>query len=1067
MNDPADFWLSLLPPNSDDKKPSAKRHEYCKKVLDVLKEFHPELYVGKPGAVLAAVESQALLDMLRKNSPGHIFKHRISYLIRGLERGSLELGWDVVIPDPPTVIPREKPFFTHDRFAVLPEIYAIESAFLKHLKSPLPVTYTARVGQLLLSAILYGGLVRKKWLTAWVEALSTVTFDASALWFDMVLKPEHTERERRAEGKTKRFKPDHSGIKESWEIRQRWFADPLTQALILRWSAEHSEDLNAGRIAGPKVALRNYLDLILTKNNKTTNSTVNRLFNGCATRLGLQVPSFLRAYAEGKVKSVSLSTPAWFRLLTGKYIQLPDQPLTTYEAPQPVDAPLSLPKQIKPTSMLRQEEMLKDVLTKILSPGTKWKRSAPEAREALQNFYELHKEELCVALSCLVLWCIDLLTAYNTKELIRGRSKGELRASSVRSYLSAIGKRLISATDNKNILEFDGDELHDLYSEVIESCPTSKSKHWAGDRIYAFHQFLMIRLQAQQVDFSDLTSRNGPAELSVDANLISPQSFDQIKSVLCPDYAKASRLRKIQLLMAIIAFRCGLRRSEVMKLRLIDFLGFSDPELLVRNNRYAYVKSNESIRRVPLSVLLEEKELQLLLSWRKKRELEDVGMIQNALLFCDKLQSTTRLSSSELFPPIMQAVHQVTGDASLVFHHFRHSFATWLLIRLLKNFPDDTRQRFNFLQHHLFEPDACTKLRTALMGNHIHGRQALYATAQLCGHAGPEVTLLHYIHLCDWLLAVEVSMANNQPDLNAATIMAITGLPQHQLYYDKSTRNTESWQMSLVLDRLPVPARLKPQHVIIKPSTKPVSETSVLHPDANLPMWQRVFAAIREYQIGHYTFSILSQRSGFDESEIKFWCSNLEQLAGMVTSKGQPRHINGATLKDSKLNNKEFHFPQILRLQEDRVMADSILIHFEASRRKKNLQIIQGSRYFIENFSAAKGAVRCKANQNLKEHLRFLQLLEISPQQIRVSRVQSRSSKLSPSEEQQQLALKLGLPESSIIVFDHTKAPTYKKGFYQIQVMNSQPDISGVMKANYGFRFAMYLVVIMAGLGDV
>lgn len=1075
MNGPAEFWLSLLPPKTDPKKPSAKRHEYCKRVLEVLKELHPDLYDGKSGAVLTADQAQTLLDTLQKNSPGHIFKHRISFLIRGLEHGSSDLGWDVVIPDPPVVIPREKPFFTHDRFTVLPDVYAIEKAFLRHLKESPPDTHLKRVGQLLLSAILYGGLVRKKWLIAWVEALPTAKHETPVLWLDMILKTEHAEKERRSNGKTKKpkkddetakTKADHSGVKEAWDIKQRWLADPMTKALIIRWVSEFPLDLDTSAV-NPVIALRNYLDELLPQNyKKTSNSAVIKLLKACATTLGLKVPPFLRAYAEGSLKSVSLPSSAWFRLLTGKIIQLPDQTTTYDDKPLPVGAPLLLSKQVKPASMARQEEILKDALTCILPSGTNWKRSETEARESLLNFYELCKDELCVTLSCLMLWCTDLLTNYNQKNLMRGRSKSKLRASSVRNYLSAVGKRLIAVTGNMNILELESDELRDIYSEAIESCPTAKSKNYAGDRMYAFHQFLMIRLGAPQVDFSDLTSSKGPSELSVDANLISFHNFDLIKKVLCPDFRKISRIRKIQLLMAIIGFRCGLRRMEVIKLRLVDLQGIAEPELLIRNNRYAYVKSNESIRRLPLSILLEADELQLLLTWREKRVLEDGDKIPNALLFCDKLQPTTRLDANELFTPILQAVRQVTGDYSLVFRHFRHSFATWILIRLLKNFPDDTRQRFHFLQHHLFAPDACEKLRTALLGNNLLGRQALYATAQLCGHAGPEVTLMHYVHLCDWLLTVEISMGVNQPEIDAATIMAVTGLPQHQLYYDKSSRNIESWQMSLVIDRLPVPDKFKPDYVMIKSPTKPVPEAATSHPDAGRPMWQRVFAVIRERQIGHYTFSALSKRSGFDESEIKIWCSNLELLANLKTSKGKLRHITKGTLSNCEEKNRQFHFPQSIRLQEDRIMAEPILTHYEASRGKKRQKIIQGALYFCKHFTAAKSAVRCQAIIDVKEYLSFLQLLQILPQHIHISRVQSRSAKRFPSDEKQQLALKFGLPESSITVLDHTVAATYKKGFFKIQVMNSKPDPHGAMKANYGFRFAMYLIAIMAGLGE-
>jgi len=34
----AQFWLDLLPPESDGSKPASKRREYCLKVLDLLKK---------------------------------------------------------------------------------------------------------------------------------------------------------------------------------------------------------------------------------------------------------------------------------------------------------------------------------------------------------------------------------------------------------------------------------------------------------------------------------------------------------------------------------------------------------------------------------------------------------------------------------------------------------------------------------------------------------------------------------------------------------------------------------------------------------------------------------------------------------------------------------------------------------------------------------------------------------------------------------------------------------------------------------------------------------------------
>lgn len=1061
MSEPSKLWIDLLPKNRDVLKPASRRHDYCRQVLNLLEARHPNLYFGQTRATLSMGEAQALVDALQKNTPGHIFKHNVSYLIRGLEKGALELDWNVAIPHPPLVIPRDKPRFTLESFAALPNVSAVTSAFLEDLKQQPPETYTTRVGQMLLSALLFGGLVQQRWLTPWVEALPSVTCIASQLWLNMVLTPIHLERERRAVGKTGKTKPNHSNSREKWEIHKRWFADPLTHALILRWHKDFHGDLKAGRYVSPTLAIGQYLDLILGNPGKTSKQFVMELLQGSATRTGLGVPSFLLAYAEGINKSVSLSSEAWDRLVTGKCITTSRKNLKNNgDEVIPVSNHLDIPEAKHIAPMVHQEKMLKDVLKNILPSGSSCKRKASESRESLQAYYEQNFETMCQPLSCLVQWCIDLLTHYNQHELIRGRVKSSVRASSVRRYLDAIGKRLITVANNAEILTLESDELHDLYREVIDICPTKKSKNTAGTRLYGFHQFLSSKLGAPSVDFSDLGVKSGPAETGVNANLISFDSFDQMKKALCPNYSKATRMRKMQLLLAIIAFRCGLREMETLKLRLIDLQGVAEPELLVRTNRYGYVKSSESIRRLPLACLLEEDELALLLDWQRDRRLEDEKSIPESLLFCLESQPNVLLPKHEVLPPIVQAIRQVTGDANLVFHHFRHSFATWMLIRLLKNISPEIRQRFHFMKHDLFNPSNCDRLRKAILGNQFLGRQALFATAQLCGHAGPEITLLHYFHLCDWLLGVELGRSDNQPNLDVETIVRITGMKQHLLYYDMGNNKDAPWHMSLILDRLTIPDKFKTQSIVQKVDTRHIPEKAPDHTYLIIPLWRRVFAVIRERQIGMMSFEVLTARSGLVEGDIKTWCANTELLAAMKTRLGYPRHLNGVTSR----NNPAFLFPQTLRLKEDRKIADIVLTSFEASRGRKKQGIIQGVRDFIACFSVGEGGVSCPTHQKIKKQIYFLTSLNIPLRQIHVVRVEPKTAKLSPSTVQKSLALRFGLPESSVTVRGLYVHEYSRSGYNLVQVKNANANKNGKFKGNYGFRFAMYMIAIMAGL---
>jgi len=1061
MSEPSELWLNLLPIKSTKQKPANWRHDYRQKVLKLLDKRHPDLYSGQTGATLSLDEAKVLISTLQKHTPGEIFKDRVRYLIRGLEKGAQELGWNVAIPEAPLVIPRDKPRFTLEIFYALPVVYAVKAAFIENLKQPPPISYTTRVGQLLLSAILFSGLVRKRWLAPWVEALSSATCEPSQLWLNMVLTPVHLERERRATGVTRKTKPTHSNTREKWEIPQRWFADPLTHALILRWYKEFPKDLHAGRDVSPQLAIRQYLDLILGNPKKTPESFVLALLHGSATRIGLGVPSYLLGYAEEINKSVSLSSEAWERLLTGKCIVTPKRKLNEdIDEVIPVAELLPIPEAQHFTVMANQEKMLKEVLWNILPPSKTFKRKGSESREALQIYHKENHAKMCQSLSCLVLWCIDLLTHYNRQELIRGRVRSRIKALSVHRYLSAIGKRLIAVASDEEILAFESDELHDLYREVIDICPTDKCKNNAGTRLHGFHQFLSIKLGAPAVDFSDLGVKSGPAELGVNANLISCDSFDQMKKALCPNYSKASRMRKMQFFLAIIMFRCGLREMESLKLRIIDLQGNVEPELLVRTNRYAYAKSSESVRRLPLEYLLEEEELKLLLAWRRDRKLEDGISIPESLLFCLDSQPNILLSKYEALLPILQAVRQVTGDANLVLHHFRHSFATWMLLRLLKNFTPEIRQRFHFLNHSQFDHSNCDRLRKAILGNHLLGRQALFATAQLCGHAGPKVTLLHYIHLCDWLLAVELALPDNQPALDATTIEAITGLPRHILYYDKDKQEDTSWHVSHFLEKLPIPNELKPGSKLQRVDTRTIQEKIPDHPDSKIPLWKRVIAIIRERQMGRLPFDTLAARSGFAEDDVRSWCNNVEFLAEMKTKSGKPRHLNGSTRR----KNPDFRFPYMLREKESRKIAAIVLNVFETSSGRVKQDIIKGVRDFVACFSVGESGVPCQTYGSVNKWVRFMTSLNVPLQQIHVVRIQPKTARLEPASVQIKLAVRFGLPESSVTVRSLYPVEYSRAGAYCVQVKNSKIDKNGKLNGNYGFKFAMYMIAIIVGL---
>ena len=952
------------------------------------------------------------------------------------------------------------------------------------------------MGQVLTSAVLFGGLVKRRWFLPWVEAISSPRCSNSMLWLDMVLTPDKIELERREfirKGELRKKKVDHIdhiSVNADWQIHRRWFADPLTHALILRLINKFPADLKC-RNMSPTVALTQYLKLIMPPGTNITAKFISEMIFDSATKLGLRISSFLLSYAEERIKSVSLPILAWDRLLTGKCAVSNEQNRSSSATDTVVDYfPLKSAKKI--ASLLQQEKMLKELLKTILPNDLKKKRTSSDAREAVCKYYEKNSETMSETLACLALWSIDLLTHYNRKELIGGRVKSSLRASSVQTYVSAIGKNLITAAGKTDILNLESDELHDLYQDSVELFSTAKIKSTPAARLHAFHQFLIARFGAPIVDFSDISVSSGPAELGVSANLLSLSDFDNMKKALCPDFSKASRMRKMQTLIAIIGFRCGLRKNEALKLLLVDFQGEYEPELLVRNNRYAYVKSLESIRRIPLVPLLEEQELKLLMSWRRERLLEDqslgISHRSESLLFCNYDKPYSTLDSDEVFLTLEQAMRQVTGDQNLSFHKLRHSFATWMLLMLLKDFPPDIRKRFHFLNHPQFDPATCQKRRKALLGNHLQGRQVLYATSQLCGHTSPQVTLLHYLHLCDWLLGIEVASSNNQPNLDAATIMAITGLPQHIVYYDKRKHDMKHWHMSFVLDKLTLPVRgssanemdhpaasseesltlldapidpnggeLQPQR-FKEVDTKLIPEKTLNQSDQSVPYWQRVVAMVNEWQIVKLPFDALALKHSLDDDTIERWCDNARRSASMKTKHGKLRHVNGATYK----NNPEFKFPIPLHMKEDRNFAKTLLDAFMKFPATKQGVLVVDVGHFVEHYNVGESGIRFTNLGSVKKHLRFLRSLGISDSQILVIRARTRTARLPAEDERENLGCKLKLPIESITVRNLYKREYSTQGEYLVKVSSPVDPDQGLVKKSYGgFKFAMYVIAIM------
>ena len=109
---------------------------------------------------------------------------------------------------------------------------------------------------------------------------------------------------------------------------------------------------------------------------------------------------------------------------------------------------------------------------------------------------------------------------------------------------------------------------------------------------------------------SSLADATSKSHSFIKAAFIPEQAFEVFMQSIGKMSATYRRKQMLQCLY-VIAFRCGLRRGELLKLRLQDVESSSDRWLFVRNNRYGNNKSSSALRKVPLSVLMKMEESKL------------------------------------------------------------------------------------------------------------------------------------------------------------------------------------------------------------------------------------------------------------------------------------------------------------------------------------------------------------------------------------------------------------------------------------------------------------------------
>jgi integrase len=1015
-------WFTIL---NDSNIPQSVKH-YREETLQILAKEHPRIYAAENNVSLAPEEAERLAAKLVENTTTDGYMHRFYFFCRILDYGRSNLNWDVYVPGPPAVIRRPKNPFSPEEINTS-EANAMAKRLINDLSCPAPQSMTQRAGQVLLSAILFGGLLQPSKHLPFLKSLPHMCRTSEG---ELIVPLTPSENEQVT----------------------LWHADPVTHGLLLRWWREYQSDSEYfDEIRSPDKALSAYVKQLYPE----FSITIPKLRQQCRQRLALRIPPFLINYALGLLNSVSLPPSTWQRLITNMAL---NQDFGKKPAPEATsgqnssDVRAAVPPCIDPGYQIdRWKELQREV---------RKKNSHAEFRHALEIFLEKNRGKLLPALYYIIQWGIELVTNISPKKLIfyPGRDHHRLRPSSAMEYMGNIAKNLITAAADEDLADMEEEELRDLYSETIALCPVSSNQRGSkisiaqrcGETLRRFNGFLQVRYNFPPLNFSDLTAAD---YINVDANLISFDEYDRLQTVLAPDYDQANGLQKMRSLVAMLAFKCGLRRGECLRLRLCDLHPGLFPELLIRSSRYGRTKSLSSVRKLPLYALLEKTELQRFLAFHKVREMETGKPFSEALLFCDANQ--TMPADQALMTPIRLALHQVTGDGSLRFHHLRHSFATWTLVRFLITDLPPTSARF--LNHPAFSPASCLDLKKNLLGN-SEGRQILYELARLVGHESPETTLLHYVHMLDWLLARALS-EHCESAISVKAIANLTGLSPNQIYYQPRSKSPDSsnkppCRLSSYLSCPNAPPCFCVP--LTAPNTRELKTTQLdKHADfSRLPaIIHRVLSTLANGQ----PISALARALDYSEDNLKQWQRTAAWIRKLTTNQGISRHLNTAT------REKGFTvFPLPCKTKSEKELQQRIFAKVSNFEKSEHENLKEFLLFFLQNNEISAKGIQHSNEQLTQEYLLRLLALGIHKKEILVI--------LHLPETHQEAMIREANRLRSLFSnagnFFVKSCPPPKKRTYltTVRVINPEDRRNSppqdIYYANYGFRSAMYLLAI-------
>jgi len=754
------LWL-----DADRLKLKGQKREHLRGLIEFLESRKgetqdlAECLLGKRlSAEEPATSMRTLVAQIASENSKDFENSVLLILGRVVDQRNLSQTFQLPLPGIPVTMPKPVPPFTPARWGGLAryrdwskEVLAdiVRSVSVVDPSEGAPSDDSSRpcelellIGRILASAVLWGGLLCRKYLEALFGFLSR--------W------PENAEYVREHKRVYLVYFDDAGNCR-------RWIPDPITTLLITELKPQLLEQVAefTARKSIDRSVLA-YFEAIIPDPASRPRSLFD-FIDSCLLYFQLRLPPCLTQYAAGKLPSPSPNPATWARMIgrevhvpASHQIQAPERELAQSEEDEEDEQGKAAWDQ--------NDDWIAD-LRVMLGSG------APEltpsrALKAIKNRppkpASPPEEELFLAFAA---------------DMLEERPGEKLRT--VRNMVMALATRLPGVIDLEHPKAISPDEFAGAYTTILDDAISPNQHDKFRRYLRTWHHWLEQNRGAQKVDQAEVFGTASSTQ-AVDATLILEDEYLKARKSLLTSGMEfgngptaKDELRKIAGLILMLGHRCALRKYEVLKAPLDDVLLNYPEEFLVRPWSERRLKTPNAVRKLPLYALLDTDELELLRAWvNHRREQNRRTAKPSPFLFFSPVVKRAYIPEGRIFPFINEVLRSVTGDESVHFHTLRKSgtFLAFALLRppsapipkWLDNWPEQRKRILSGTEWH-----------KKLYANEFATRRHMFLIARTLGHSSPSVSSANYLELQGdllslWLEALPINLNRDQIETIAA-----------------------------------------------------------------------------------------------------------------------------------------------------------------------------------------------------------------------------------------------------------------------------------------------------------